>query len=82
MEIHLKVRWNRLFVVLSLCGMLLMMGNSPAPYWACEGKAVGDACNYGYAACSAPNGSCQLEKGECVDKPETPVNECLICTTR
>ena len=45
---------QRIFVILALGTMLLLMGNAPAPYYACQGKAAGDACTYGYggAACS------------------------------
>jgi hypothetical protein len=80
---RLLVNRTRLFVALTLLTMLLLMGNVPAPYWACEGRAVGDSCSYGYATCMGPNGVCQRDpNAECVDNPDTEVNECLICVTQ
>ena len=35
---------QRIFVILALATMLLLMGNAPPPYYACQGKAAGDAC--------------------------------------
>jgi hypothetical protein len=72
-----------MLVALTLITMLLMMGNAPAPYWACEGLAVGDPCSYGYATCTGPNGECQRDTdAQCEDNPDTEINECLICVTR
>lgn len=71
---------TRLIVAFTLVIMLLLMGNVPAPYWACEGLTPGARCSYGYATCMGPNGTCQRDPNEdCVDNPETEVNECLIC---
>jgi len=61
---------------------LLSLANAPAPWWACNGKSVGDSCEpYDYApSClhDDPRGVCQLRK-PCTDNPETAVNECLDC---
>jgi hypothetical protein len=73
------MKLKRLFVLLTLAAMLLLMGNLPAPYYACEGKAPGDSCTYGYG-CRA-GGKCALTE-DCKDDPGTTVNECLICQTR
>ncbi len=53
---------QRIFVILALGTMLLLMGNAPAPYYACQGKAAGDACTYGYggSACSTNRGVCTI----------------------
>jgi hypothetical protein len=51
----------------------------PAPYYACEGKAPGDRCTYGYG-CSG-NGTCRLLTENCTDDPSTDLNECLVCNT-
>ena len=75
------MRLQRLLAVLALLTMLFLMGNAPAPYYACQGKAVGDACTYGYggAACSSNRGTCTLSKSF-TDKPDTKdLNESLIC---
>ncbi len=56
--------------------LLPMVGlaNSPAPYWACEGKAVGDDCDpYG-----GGKGVCELD-ATCEDDPDTEIDECLYC---
>jgi hypothetical protein len=71
-----QVQRGFLFCVLG--GLLLIMGNVPAPYWACEGKQEGEACTYGYS-CYA-NGVCRLQPN-CTDDTSTSVNECLICQT-
>jgi hypothetical protein len=76
------MKLKRVFVVMALFVALFLMGNAPAPYWACEGRAVGDACTYGYGSCAGSNGACQLEGGNCEDNPNTEINECLICVTR
>jgi|GEM_PF-3748499 hypothetical protein len=50
--------------------------NSPAPYWACFEKEVGDACtNYG-----GSTGHCVVQDG-CEDSPQSEVNECMYCDT-
>ena len=37
------------------------MGNAPAPDYACQGKAVSDACSYGYGSTTSSNaGVCTL----------------------
>jgi hypothetical protein len=69
---------RRWFVILILSLFLLLMGNLPAPWYACEGKAEGDPCQYGYG-CST-NGVCRLNP-TCTDNPGTTVNECLTCET-
>ena len=52
---------QRLLVLLALLSVLFLLGNAPAPYYACQGKAVGDACSYGYgSACSSNAGVCTL----------------------
>ena len=65
-------------VIFSLVVSLFLMGNAPAPWYACEGKAPGDPCQWGYG-CST-NGVCQLVDN-CVDDPATELNECLQCHT-
>jgi hypothetical protein len=72
---------QRVIVIIGLVAMLFLMGNAPAPYYACQGKQVGDACTYGYggAACSSNRGTCTLSTSF-TDKPETTdLNESLIC---
>ena len=52
---------QRLLVLLALLSVLFLMGNAPAPYYACQGKAVSDACSYGYGStCSSNAGVCTL----------------------
>ncbi len=72
------MRFRRAFLIALLGGMLLSMGNVAAPYYACEGKAAGDACNWGYGC--ATGGRCVLQE-DCTDDPGSSVNECLICDT-
>jgi hypothetical protein len=75
------MKFKRILAVLALLAMLFLMGNAPAPYYACQGKAVGDTCSYGYggAACSSNRGTCTLSTSF-TDKPETTdLNESLIC---
>lgn len=76
------MRIQRMLVLLVLLSMLLLMGNLPAPYYACEGKKVGDACSYGYgSACTSSRGACTLSDSF-QDDPNTPdLNEQLICVT-
>ena len=81
-----KVQFSmqRIFVILALGTMLLLMGNAPAPYYACQGKAAGDACTYGYggAACSSNRGVCTISTSF-TDNPSTAdLNESLICVTK
>ena len=68
---------NRVLVFLMLLVMLLLMGNLPAPHYACAGRAEGDSCTYGYGCFN--RGVCTLI--ECTDDPATQENECLICKT-
>jgi hypothetical protein len=63
----------------------LLMGNAPAPWYACDGKQVGDPCGGssssgcgGYGGGSA-DGVCAQSSAACVDLPNTSVNECLFC---
>ena len=65
----------------SLIALALMLltpsvvaANAPAPWWACDGKKVGDACS------QAPyySGYCELQPN-CTPSGDTP-NECLTCT--
>lgn len=74
---------QRLLVWLILAATVLLMGNLPAPYYACQGKAVGDACTYGYGGgCSTNRGVCTLSDSF-VDDPATgDLNEQLICVNR
>ncbi|MCC6457813.1 MAG: hypothetical protein IT328_22850 [Caldilineaceae bacterium] len=72
------MRLRRVFLTALIGGLFLCLGNLPAPYYACEGKAEGDRCNYGYGC--ATNGTCRLLK-ECIDDPNTEINECLVCNT-
>jgi hypothetical protein len=77
------MRSGRLWVLVGLGVMLLLMGNVPAPYYACQGKSAGDPCSYGYGpSCMGPNGICQLSDSS-VDNPSTvDLNEQLVCQTR
>lgn len=72
---------QRLVAVLALVAMLFLMGNAPAPYYACQGKVAGDACTYGYggAACSSNRGTCTLSTSFTDDPETTDLNESLIC---
>ena len=78
MHLPNPMRLRRAFFVILFCGLFLSLGNVPAPYYACEGKAVGDRCTYGYG-CSG-NGTCNLQT-DCKDNPDTDINECLVCNT-
>jgi hypothetical protein len=69
---------RRWFILLILSLFLLLMGNVPAPYYACQGKAEGDPCQYGYG-CST-NGVCRLS-ADCTDTTDNDLNECLTCRT-
>ena len=72
---------QRLFAVVALIAMFFLMGNAPAPYYACQGKAAGDACTYGYggSSCSSNRGTCTIST-DFTDKEETTdLNESLIC---
>lgn len=75
------MRIQRVLAILALLAMVFLMGNAPAPYYACQGKAAGDACTYGYggAACSSNRGTCTISTSF-TDNPDTPdLNESLIC---
>ena len=75
------MKMQRWLAVLALLTMLFLMGNAPAPYYACQGKAVGDACTYGYggSSCSSNRGTCTLSTSF-TDNPNTAdLNESLIC---
>ncbi len=50
------------------------LASSIAPWWACEGKKAGDACQIDLA----PDGICEAQE-ECTDDAETTVDECLWC---
>lgn len=72
---------QRVFAILALASLLFLMGNAPAPYYACQGKAAGDACTYGFggASCSSNRGVCTLST-DFTDKPDTTdLNESMIC---
>jgi hypothetical protein len=75
------MRYQHLLVFFALVAMLFLMGNAPAPYYACQGKAVGDACTYGYggAACSSNRGTCTLSTSFTDNLDTTDLNESLIC---
>ena len=77
------MRSRRLRVLVLLGLMLLLMGNVPAPYYACQGKSAGDPCSYGYGfSCMGPNGICQLSDAF-ADNPSTvDLNEQLVCQSR
>lgn len=75
------MRIQRVLAILALLAMVFLMGNAPAPYYACQGKAAGDACTYGYggAACSSNRGTCTISTSF-TDNPDTAdLNESLIC---
>jgi hypothetical protein len=72
------MRIHRWFVLLTLFLSLYLMGNVAAPWYACEGRAEGDACQWGYGCYN--NGVCRLQS-PCRDDPGSTVNECLICDT-
>ena len=75
---------QRIFVILALSTMLVLMGNAPAPYYACQGKAAGDACTYGYggSACSTNRGVCTISTSFTDNPDTTDLNESLICVTK
>ena len=75
---------QRVLALTIVASVLFLMGNAPAPYYACQGKKVGDMCTYGYggAACSSNRGTCTLSDSF-QDNPDTPdLDEQLICVTR
>ena len=72
------MRFRRAILIVLFCGLFLSLGNAPAPYYACAGKAEGERCTYGYG-CSG-NGVCNLV-ADCEDDPATELNECLQCNT-
>lgn len=74
---------QRILVVLALLSVLFLMGNAPAPYYACQGKAAGDPCSYGYgSSCSSSTGTCTLSDSFTDDPDTTDLNEQLICVNR
>lgn len=74
---------QRIRVLLALLSALFLMGNAPAPYYACQGRAVGDPCSYGYgSSCRSSTGVCTLSDSF-TDNPDTSyLNEQLICVNR
>jgi hypothetical protein len=75
------MQYQRWLAVGALVAMVFLMGNAPAPYYACQGKAPGDTCSYGYggAACSSNRGTCTISTSF-TDKPDTTdLDESLIC---
>ena len=72
------MRIRRALLIALICGAMLSMGNVAAPYYACENKAEGDACNWGYGCASG--GHCVIQE-QCTDDPNTTINECLVCDT-
>ncbi len=75
------MRLSRLLLALLVAPIVL--GNSPAPWWACDGKAPGDPCepyHSGYTGCwqRQPHGFCVVQQN-CTDSPDTTVNECMYC---
>ncbi len=72
------MRKPRVVLLVLMASVFLTLGNVPAPYYACDGKAPGDRCTYGYG-CSG-NGTCTLVDN-CTDDPNSAINECLQCNT-
>lgn len=74
---------QRILALLVVLSVLFLMGNAPAPYYACQGKAVGDACSYGYgSSCSSNAGVCTLSTSFTDDPKTADLNEQLICVNR
>lgn len=73
------MRFRRAFLAALFLGLIFSLGNVPAPYYACAGKAEGDPCTWGYSC--GNNGRCAFERG-CTDDPGTDIDECLVCNTR
>ena len=73
----------RILLLLLAMSMLFLQGNSAPPWFACQGKQVGDLCRYGpLAACHGSTGECKLSD-HYTDNPDTPdLNEQLICVNR
>ncbi|MCA9521879.1 MAG: hypothetical protein KC609_12935 [Myxococcales bacterium] len=71
------MRSVRFIVVLVLVGLgpASVFANAPAPWWACDGKQVGEKCGDG----TYYDGYCVLAPS-CTDDTNTAVNECLQCT--
>lgn len=76
----LRLSATRLLVTLFIASMLLLMGNSAPPWYACQGLNDGDPCQYGYG-CSH-NQVCTRQAAHCTDDPGTEVDECLWCASR
>lgn len=74
---------QRFLVLFVLLCLLFLLGNLPAPYYACQGKAVGDPCSYGYSSgCNSSSGVCTLSDSFTDDPKSTDLNEKLICVNR
>ncbi len=59
----------------------LVLGDAPAPFWACDGKRPGARCRkYGVSSCfsRSEDGVCVVQTN-CKDDPSTPIDECLWC---
>jgi hypothetical protein len=69
---------RRVFLITLISSAFLMMGNVPAPYYACQDKTPGDRCVYGYGCSNG--GTCTIQ-ANCKDNPDTEINECLVCNT-
>ncbi len=74
-------------VLLAILLTPLMLGNAPAPWWACEDRHPGDHCEP-YHHWSDDEHACWHEhhhdgvcavQHDCVDDPRTRVDECLYC---
>ncbi|OAD22108.1 secreted protein [Candidatus Thiomargarita nelsonii] len=67
--------------IISLFVFLILMGNVPAPWWACDGKNEGDSCTAaGYTCSILRRGVCRQQEKNCKDDPQTKINECLWCS--
>jgi hypothetical protein len=75
----LRLSTSRLLVILFIASILFLMGNSPPPWYACQGLKEGDPCQYGYG-CSR-NQVCTRHSG-CTDDTGSEVDECLWCESR
>ncbi len=65
-----------IIVILIISGFII--ANAPHPSYMCENKSVGDACQLYTMGCGDSTGVCKLQV-DCIDDPETNVNECLWC---
>ncbi len=74
------MKTQRILALVIVASVLFLMGNAPAPYYACQGKQVGDACTYGYgSSCSSNAGTCTLSTSFQDNPDTTDLNEQLIC---